>query len=92
MVKNPPSSARDAGSILGRGTKVPHAAGQLSPRATAAELGDLNWRTCVPQTTESMHPGAHVPQQERSPSAAMKRWRAVTKDPACLNEDPVCRN
>ena len=34
MVKNQPSNAGDVGSIPGRGTKIPHAAGQLSPRAT----------------------------------------------------------
>ena len=37
VVKNPPSSAGDMGSIPGRGTKVPHAAGQLSPRITTTE-------------------------------------------------------
>ena len=30
VVKNPPSSARDMGSIPGRGTKIPHAIKQLS--------------------------------------------------------------
>ena len=30
VVKNLPSDAGDAGSIPGRGTKIPHAAGQLS--------------------------------------------------------------
>ena len=37
VVKNPPSNARDAGSIPGQGTKTPHAAGLAllySPRAT----------------------------------------------------------
>ena len=29
VVKNPPSNAGDAGLILGRGTKIPQAAGQL---------------------------------------------------------------
>ena len=33
VVKNPPSNAGDAGSIPGRATKLPHAEGQLSPRA-----------------------------------------------------------
>ena len=33
VVKNPPSNAGDVDSIPGRGTKIPHAAGQLSPRA-----------------------------------------------------------
>ena len=37
VVKNPPSSAGDAGSIPGRETKIPHAAGQLSPRAATTE-------------------------------------------------------
>ena len=32
VVKNPPSSAGDLGLIPGRGTKIPHAAGQLSLR------------------------------------------------------------
>ena len=44
MVKNPPSNAGDAGSIPGQGTKIPHAAGQLSPRAATAEPEHLNLR------------------------------------------------
>ena len=38
VVKNPPSNAQDLGSIPGRGTKIPHAAGQLSttPSPTGA--------------------------------------------------------
>ena len=42
MVKNPPSNAGDMGSNLGRGTKIPHGAGQLSPRATTTEPMLLN--------------------------------------------------
>ena len=61
VVKNPPSSAGDAGSIRslipGRGTKIPHAAGQLSLCAATTEL------TCSE---------THVPQLERSLRAAMK--------------------
>ena len=34
VVKNPPPNAGDAGSIPGQGTRIPHAVGQLSPRAT----------------------------------------------------------
>ena len=37
VVKTPPSNAGDAGSIPGRGTKIPHAAGQLSPCTTTTE-------------------------------------------------------
>ena len=35
MVKNPPCNSGDAGLIPVQGTKVPHAAGQLSPHTTA---------------------------------------------------------
>ena len=42
MVKNPPSNAGDAGLIPGQGTKIPHAAGQLSPHATTTELASFN--------------------------------------------------
>ena len=38
VVKNPPSNAGDAGSIPGWGTRFPHAAGQVSPRAITTEL------------------------------------------------------
>ena len=31
LAENPPSNPRDVGSILGQGTKIPHAMGQLSP-------------------------------------------------------------
>ena len=42
MVKNPPYNAGDAGLIPGQGTKIPHAAGQLSRRAATTELVRLN--------------------------------------------------
>ena len=42
VVKNPPSNAGDAGSIPGRGTKIPHAAGQLSTCTTTTEPACLN--------------------------------------------------
>ena len=57
MVKNPPYDAGDVGSIPGWETKIPHAAGQLSPRAT---------------TTEPTCSGAHAPQLKRSPCATTK--------------------
>ena len=46
VVKNPPSNAGDAGSIPGRGAKIPHATGQLS--------------LCT-ATTEHVHPAAGAP-------------------------------
>ena len=42
MVKNPPYNAGDVGLIPGQETKIPHAAGQLSPSATTTELTHLN--------------------------------------------------
>ena len=77
MVKSPPSNAGDAGSILGQGTKIPHAAGQLSLHAT---------------TTEPMRSGAHTPQLERSSRAAVKSLRTATKEPTCHKRDPACCN
>ena len=65
MVKNPPSNAGDAGSILGWGTKIPYAVGQLSLHTTTIELTLLKERACVPQTTEPTCSGACVPQLER---------------------------
>ena len=38
VVKNPPSSSGDVGLIPGRGTKIPHATGQLSLSTTTTEL------------------------------------------------------
>ena len=42
VVRNSPSNAGDVGSILGQGTKIPHAVGQLTPYATTTELSCLN--------------------------------------------------
>ena len=43
VVKNPPSNAGDAGLIPGRGTKIPHAMGQLSLCATTREPAHHNY-------------------------------------------------
>ena len=53
VVKNPPSNARDVGSIPGRGTKIPHAAGQLSPCTTTTEPACCKLQS--PHTLEPMH-------------------------------------
>ena len=68
VVKNLPSNAGDPGSIPGRGTKIPYAAAQLSPRATTTELSRLDKRARGPQPTEPTCPGAHTPQVERKPA------------------------
>ena len=83
MVKNPPSNAGEAGSIPGWGIKIPHAAGQLSPRTTITELARLNERAHVPQTTEPTRPGACTPQLERSLHTATR------EKPAHHNKEPV---
>ena len=36
-MKNPPSKAGDMGSLPGRGTKIPHATGQISQWAKTRE-------------------------------------------------------
>ena len=43
VVKNPPSNAGEASSIPGRGTKIPHVARQLSPRAITAKPACLKY-------------------------------------------------
>ena len=48
VIKNLPYNAGDSGSIPGQGTKIPYAAGQLSPHAKTAEPGHCN-RTCMMQ-------------------------------------------
>ena len=80
VVKNPPSNAGDAGSIRGRGTRFPHAAGQLSPCATTTELVRLNSRAHVPQTTEPTCSGARSTTREektRTPQqkACTRQWK-----------------
>ena len=47
VVKNPFCHAGDAGSIPGRGTKIPRAAGQLSPQAATTEPTCHNYRAHV---------------------------------------------
>ena len=47
MVKNPPSNAGDAGSIPHRGTKIPHATGQLRLHAATTEPVHHNYRAHV---------------------------------------------
>ena len=42
LVNNLPYNAGEVGSMPGQGTKIPHASGQLSLRATTTELACLN--------------------------------------------------
>ena len=49
MVKNPPCSSGDSGSVPGRGTKIPYATGQLSQPAPTAEPESCNKTSRVMQ-------------------------------------------
>ena len=75
MIKNPPYNAGDVGSIPDRGTKIPHATGQLSPCATTTELG-TSTREHKLQSPHTLEP---APQLERCLSAATKSPHAATK-------------
>ena len=76
VVKNPPYNAEDTDSIPGQGTKIPHAVGQLSPRATTTGL-------CASTR-------AHAPQLQ-SPRALEPTTREKAachnEEPACHNEE-----
>lgn len=68
MVKDPFSNARDAGSIPGLGTKIPHTEKQPSPSATTGE-------TCVPQqrpSTAEKKKGLTIPLKKNSESEAQR--------------------
>ena len=66
VVKNPPYNAGDVGSIPGQRTKIPHAAGELSPHDTTTELGT--------STREPAHHSyrAHVPWSPRATARERK--------------------
>ena len=69
VVKNLSCYAGDFSLIPGRGTKIPHAAGQLSPCDTTREPDCCNYR-------------AHA---LWSPCTATKSPHTTTKGPACRN-------
>ena len=79
VVKYPPSNAGDAGLIPGWGTKIPHAAGQLSTHATTTEPNSLQLESPHAVTIEPTCSGARAPQLERSPPATTKISHAATK-------------
>ena len=95
MVTNLPSNAGDVGLIPGQGTKIPHAAGQLSPRATTTEPARLNERAHVLQATELTRSGPHVPQLERENPHATSREKPTRRNEEtvlCNKKDPACRS
>ena len=61
VVENPPSNAGDVDSIPGRGTKIPHAAGQLSPHALEPKC--CNWKPkCHSEEPTRHNERSRVPQ------------------------------
>ena len=86
VVKNPPSNGGDAGLISGRGIKISHAMGHLSPCATTTELTRLNERARVPQITEPMHHNylAHTPWSPRV--TAREKPTHHNKEPSRCNK------
>ena len=69
VVKDPPSDAGNAGSIPGRGTKIPYAVGQLSP---------------CPATTEPVCSRACAPQLERSTCATTREKHIRHNERSCM--------
>ena len=53
VAKYPPSKAGDAGPSPGRGTKIPHAAGQLRLQATNTEPRATRDAPATPQSPRS---------------------------------------
>ena len=105
MVKNLPYNAGDVGSVPGRGTKIPHAAGQLSLHTTTPELG-------VPQREPACRklrsPRAVEPARRDCRAHAPWSLRPTATEPMCpgahesqlervnphatIREKPACRN
>ena len=72
MVKNLPSNAGYVGLFSGWGTKIPHAAGQLSPCTTIRE-------TCLPPQRARLL-------QQRTSTANRKKEKAKKKISAALKK------
>ena len=87
VVGSLPSNAGDAGSNPGWGTRMPHAARQLSPRATTTELAHLSETAHVSETTEPTRSGARVPQLERENPHSTTREKSMH-----CNKEPTCHN
>ena len=91
VVKNLPYNAGDVGLIPGQGTKIPHAAGQLSPRATTTEL-----TRCKLQSPRALEPMRHN-YRAHAPwslcATTRENLHATTREkPTHHNEEPMRRN
>ena len=85
VVKNPHYNAGDAGLIPGQRSKIPHAVGQLSPRATTTELACLN------ESPRAANYKPHVPWSLRTTTREEKSLHATTREkPELRNEELSC--
>ena len=75
----------DTSSIPGRGTKIPHAAGQFSLCATSAEPATPQRERLSAATTESVPSGAHAPQLESPRATTREKLAHRSKEPTCCN-------
>ena len=74
-VKNPPSNAGDSGSTPGRGTKIPHASGQLSSHASMREP------VCRKlQSPRALEPGHRAKLKRENPHATTREKPARCKE------------
>ena len=105
VVKNPPYNGGDMGLIPGQGTKIPHAAGQLSPRATTTHMPQLEpvcHKLQSPCALEPAHHNyrAHTPwslyattREEKTRMPQLERSpRTTTKSPCTATKDPAYLN
>ena len=81
VVKNPSANTVDVGSVPGRGTKIPHALGQLSPCAAFFAHDYLAHRTI-----ELACSRAHAAQQEK-PVDCNNSLHATTKTQCRQNKN-----
>ena len=84
VVTNPPPNAGDMGSSPGRGTKIPHAAGQLSPCATTTERVHLNLSLCAASYTAHAPWRLQATTRERKPTCHNWREACATQQRACV--------
>ena len=87
VVENLPSNTGDASVIPGQETKIPHAAGQPSPFATAGEPVCHNLRTW--HMASPTHSSACAPQPEKPTCCNWRKPTCPSEQPGCHDGDPV---
>ena len=71
VVKNPPCNAGDSGSILGRGTKIPRAAKQLSPCTKSYWVHVPQQEFCTAKKNTAWH--------NEDPACAANTWHSQVR-------------